>query len=296
MTRSEAWPFLSTSGQDPNVLPRNRDGQEKLSRRSSGQTGVDLDELRKYPLALPTLAEQEAIAEALGDADTLIESLEQLVAKKRHLKQAAMQQLLTGKKRLPGFEAESGYQQTEVSMIPKDWELRRVDSVCRLINGRGFKPFEWEGAGLPIIRIQNLNGSDEFNFFNGVYDKKLEIEPGQLLFAWSGSRGTSFGPHVWPGPLGLLNYHTWKVQVYDSEVSPEFFLYALQQLTAFIEGQARGASALVHAQKWEMEGFNVPIPPDLEEQEAIVNALSDMDKEFSAIEESWPRLVRSNRA
>ena len=52
---------------------------------------------------LPDKAEQEAIAEALSDADALIESLEQLIAKKRHLKQGAMQELLTGKKRLPGF-------------------------------------------------------------------------------------------------------------------------------------------------------------------------------------------------
>ena len=52
----------------------------------------------------PTKAEQEAIAEALSDADALIESLEQLLAKKRQLKQGAMQELLTGKKRLPGFE------------------------------------------------------------------------------------------------------------------------------------------------------------------------------------------------
>jgi len=52
---------------------------------------------------VPALAEQKAIAEALSDADALIESLEQLIAKKRHLKQGAMQELLTGKKRLPGF-------------------------------------------------------------------------------------------------------------------------------------------------------------------------------------------------
>ena len=54
----------------------------------------------------PTKAEQEAIAEALSDADALIESLEQLLAKKRQLKQGAMQELLTGKKRLPGFSGE----------------------------------------------------------------------------------------------------------------------------------------------------------------------------------------------
>ena len=54
----------------------------------------------------PTKAEQEAIAEALCDTDTLIESLEQLITKKRHIKQGAMQELLTGKKRLPGFSGE----------------------------------------------------------------------------------------------------------------------------------------------------------------------------------------------
>ena len=74
---------------------------DKLSQRSSGQTGVDLSELRAYPFSLPpTKAEQEAIAEALSDADALIESLEHLLAKKRHLKQGAMQQLLTGRIRL----------------------------------------------------------------------------------------------------------------------------------------------------------------------------------------------------
>ena len=51
-----------------------------------------------------------------------------------------------------------GYKQTEVGVIPEDWESRRIDTVCRLINGRGFKPYEWQDMGLPIIRIQNLNG------------------------------------------------------------------------------------------------------------------------------------------
>jgi len=77
---------------------------EKLSQRSSGQTGVDLNELRQYPLPLPpTKVEQEAIAAVLSDTDALIESLEQLIAKKRNLKQAAMQELLTGKRRLRGL-------------------------------------------------------------------------------------------------------------------------------------------------------------------------------------------------
>ena len=170
-------------------------------------------------------------------------------------------------------------------MFPEDWESRRIDTVCRLINGRGFKPYEWQNMGLPIIRIQNLNGSDDFNFYTGAYDTKLEVESGQLLFAWSGSRGTSFGPHIWHGPLGLLNYHTWKVQVHETEIKKEFFLHALRQLTTFIEGKAHGASALVHTQKWEMEGFRFPLPPTKAEQEAIAEALSDADALIESLEQ-----------
>lgn len=179
----------------------------------------------------------------------------------------------------------AGYKQTEVGVIPEDWEVKPIRSVCKLINGRGFKPYEWKTTGLPIIRIQNLNGSEEFNYFGGIYAKKLEVGPGQLLFAWSGSRGTSFGPHVWKGPFGLLNYHTWKVQVHEPVVEKDFLFHELRQLTAYIEGWAHGAAALVHVQKWQMEGFEIPLPPTKAEQEAIAEALSDADTLIESLEQ-----------
>ena len=83
-----------------------------------------------------------------------------------------------------------GYKQTEVGVIPNDWDVRQIREVCRLINGRGFKPDEWKTVGLPIIRIQNLNGSEDFNFYSGQYNPKILVEHGQLLFAWSGSGGS----------------------------------------------------------------------------------------------------------
>lgn len=97
------------------------------------------------------------------------------------------------------MEVKPGYKLTEVGAIPEDWEMAQIRDVCRLVNGRGFKPFEWQSAGLPIIRIQNLNGSEDFNYYAGQFNPKILVEHGQLLFAWSGSRGTSFGPHVWNG-------------------------------------------------------------------------------------------------
>lgn len=229
--------------------------------------------------------EQQAIATALSDVDALLGALERLIAKKRDLKQAAMQQLLTGQKRLPGFEVETGTQQTELGILPKDWALKQIQNVCRLINGRGFKPHEWQTTGLPIIRIQNLNGSEEFNYYSGQYDSKILVEHGQLLFAWSGSRGTSFGPHVWRGGKALLNYHTWKVVIHESCVDPGFLVHAFRQITSYIEDRAHGASALVHTQKWEMEKFPIAIPLNIQEQTAIASVLSDMDAELTALEQ-----------
>lgn len=177
-----------------------------------------------------------------------------------------------------------GYKITDIGIIPEDWKIFRIKDVCSLINGRGFKPYEWEKDGLPIIRIQNLNGSDEFNYFKGHYDKKIEVEKDQLLFAWSGSKGTSFGPHIWKGSKGLLNYHTWKVDVKKDKINVEFFLHKLKKLTKSIEDKAHGASALVHTQKSEMEEFSFPFPSKELEQKKIAKALSDTDELIDSLQ------------
>ena len=175
------------------------------------------------------------------------------------------------------MELRKEYKQTDIGVLPNDWETPTIEEACELINGRGFKPFEWKEQGLPIIRIQNLNGSDDYNYYLGKYDTKIEVDNGQLLFAWSGSRGTSFGPHIWHGGKGLLNYHTWKININEKVIHKRYFLHALKQLTKFIEGQAHGASALVHVQKWEMEKFRFPVPTSKVEQSNIGLALDDMD-------------------
>jgi type I restriction enzyme, S subunit len=182
-------------------------------------------------------------------------------------------------------EMPSGFQRTDAGNIPIEWRVLQLRDVCTLINGRGFKPYEWRDAasGLPIIRIQNLNGSDDFNYYDGAFHPKILVEDGQLLFAWSGSRGTSFGPHIWHGSRGVLNYHTWKVVPNDRYVDACFLLHALRHLTAYIEEKAHGASALVHTQKWEMEGLHLALPP-LPEQRAIAAALSDVDALIGALD------------
>ncbi|WP_419719539.1 restriction endonuclease subunit S [Enterobacter hormaechei] len=176
-----------------------------------------------------------------------------------------------------GKDVPVGFKLTEVGVIPEDWDVARLGDVCDLINGRGFKPYEWGFEGLPIIRIQNLNGSDEFNYYNGNYDPKIFIKHGQLLFAWSGSRGSSFGPHIWSGNDALLNYHTWKLLIKTPSLEEGYFYYILKNLTSKIEERAHGASALVHTQKGEMEQFLIPLPLNKDEQIKISKSLSSID-------------------
>ena len=103
--------------------------QRRLATAAVGTTRMELSisilKHGRIPLP-PTLAEQEAIAEVLSDADALIESLEQLLGKKRLLKQGAMQELLTGKKRLPGFSGE--------------WETKRLGELANIQRGASPRP------------------------------------------------------------------------------------------------------------------------------------------------------------
>ena len=179
-------------------------------------------------------------------------------------------------------ENRPGYKETKVGWIPEEWSITSLGEVSDYINGRGFKPYEWGEEGLPIIRIQNLNGSNEFNYYSGEYNPKLLVLDNELLFAWSGSRGSSFGPHIWKGGKGLLNYHTWKVQVFHSVVK-NYLFYSLSLLTSIIEDDAHGQAALVHIQKQFIKKYRIPLPP-LPEQKKIAQILSSWDQAIEKLE------------
>ena len=164
------------------------------------------------------------------------------------------------------------------------WHTRRLGDVVELVNGRGFKPDEWARSGLPIIRIQNLNGNSEFNYYDGDYNPKIEVNHGDLLFAWSGSRGSSFGPHFWWGQKAVLNYHTWKVVPRGTEFDPGFLHAALVQLTARIEANTHGFKTnFVHAKKCEVEEYSLPVPR-LSEQKKIAAILATWDRAIELTE------------
>lgn len=138
--------------------------------------------------------------------------------------------------------------------FPGRWPKAKIGEVCTLINGRAFKPSDWGATGLPIIRIQNLNRSDAaFNYFEGTLDPKHEVQPGELLFAWSGTPGTSFGAHIWSGPSAALNQHIFRVLHSEDVLDRKFFREAINNQLDELIRRAHGGAGLAHVTKGKFE-------------------------------------------
>lgn len=160
----------------------------------------------------------------------------------------------------------------------------RIGNLCYFSNGHGFTPEDWKASGLPIIRIQNLNGSKDFNYYQGVPKKEWLVKPGDLLFAWAGVKGVSFGPTIWNGPIGVLNQHIYRIHP-NNGVDKKWLYYALKQVTFEIEKKAHGfKTSLVHVHKSDITRASV-IKPSLMEQINLANLLSFWDMSIEKTEE-----------
>jgi len=152
-------------------------------------------------------------------------------------------------------------------------EKVKLGEICNFINGRAFKPSEWEKQGLPIVRIQNLNDENaDFNYYSKEIEDKYIIENNQLLFSWSGTPGTSFGAFFWNRGKAVLNQHIFKI-IPKIDVSLEYLRYLLNGNLDIIISKSHGGVGLQHITKGELEKIVVTIP-EREEQVYVVNILN----------------------
>ena len=157
--------------------------------------------------------------------------------------------------------------------VPEGWSQAPIGSLCDLKNGRAFKPTEWSNQGLPIVRIQNLNNPNaKFNCFEGSFEDRYLLTGGELLFAWSGTPGTSFGAHVWRGGKAVLNQHIFRVDFDTANLDKRFFRYAINQKLDELIGVAHGGVGLRHVTKGTFENTEISLPP-LAEQKRIADKL-----------------------
>lgn len=154
--------------------------------------------------------------------------------------------------------------------LPEGWATISVGNACRLVNGRAFKPSDWTEDGLRIIRIQNLNNAAApFNHFAGTVDPKFLVREGELLFAWSGTPGTSFGAHIWASGSAILNQHIFRVLDYEQLFNKRFMRHAINVKLDDLIDVAHGTAGLAHVTKPVFEAAELALPP-LPEQHRIV--------------------------
>jgi len=219
----------------------------------SSVDSVRMEMIAKMPIPLPpTKAEQEAIAEALSDTDALIESLVQLIAKKRHIKQGAMQELLTGKKRLPGFSGE--------------WEMKRIGDVLTIAHGKSQHAVEDRNGIYPILATGGQIG---------VANRFLYDKPSVLI----GRKGTIDRPQYMEQPFWTVDTLFYSVIHKQNNAKFLFYRFCLIEWKKYNE-----ASGVPSLNARTIESIEIKVPLE-EEQTAIAAILSDMDAEIAALEE-----------
>lgn len=230
----------------------------------------------------PTLAEQKSIADALGDLDSLLGALDRLIAKKRDLKQSAMQQLLTGRTRLPGFHGE--------------WEVKRLEQNCETIT-KGTTPTSigrnFTGFGVNFLKAESISESgepllDKVAFIDAATDKLLkrsQLKEDDLLISIAGVLGRvgrvskAILPANTNQALALIRLGS------ASELERGFLFYYLRSpmiMKQISDVNVQAAQANISLQN--VRDLEIHIPPSRAEQSAIAAVLTDMDVELAVLE------------
>lgn len=250
----------------------------------------------------PTKTEQSAIATTLSNVDALITSLDKLIAKKCDIKQATMQQLLTGKMRLPGFskEAKQVYKQTDFGMVPADWRIMSLGLLSAFIT-KGTTPttygFSWAKDGVLFLRSecvseQGLDLTQSMFITPEAHNilRRGEVQTGDILITITGNVGrvvylnNGFG-------IANINQHIARIRILDTNVDAGYVFHFLSLPTvrkyynSIVTGQAYPQISLK-----QVRDTRIPMPPTKSEQTAIATVLSDMDAEIAALEQKRDKI------
>ena len=250
-----------------------------LTGTTIGNLGLSTIRNSQVPLP-PTKAEQEAIAGALSDADVLIESMEQLITKKRQVKQGAMQELLTGKKRLPGFSGE--------------WETKRLGNTAGLkarIGWQGLTTAEYLESG-DYYLVTGTEFKDGFIDWDNCHcvvesrykqDKNIQLKEHDILVTKDGTIGkVALITHL--DKPATLNSGVFVIRPLEKSFYPDFFYYLLcSNFFKIFLDQLSAGSTINHLYQKDFVSFIYKTPATIAEQEAIAAVLSDMDSEIAAL-------------
>ena len=233
--------------------------------------------LNSFKIPYPQTEERETIAEALSDVDDLLGELDALIAKKRAVKQASMQQLLTGKTHLPGFSGE--------------WETKRLGELRAFAKGRGVKREDISTEGVPCVlygelytRYHNYTLQISSRISPQVAQGALPIKAGDILFAGSGETAEDIG--CCASYLGNEKAYAGGdiIVLRPTGQDPIYLGHLLNHPTVQAQKARMGqGNAVVHISTRNLAQVQINLPP-FEEQAAIGTVLFDMDAEIAVLE------------
>lgn len=273
--------------------------EREWSRLMAGSTHntIYMPVFRDLQVMLPPRTEQEAIATALSDVDALISSLDQLIVKKRDIKQATMQQLLTGKQRLPGFVAErkreQPYKHTEVGEIPADWAVMKLRDLATFRTGpfgSALHKSDYTINGVPVINPMHIaDGQIQPTATMSVTEaaaeqlREFRLKRGEIILGRRGDMGRC--AVVKEMHVGWLCGTGSMIVRCGTLVHSEFLQRVLSSaaVVAAIEAASVG-STMINLNQGTLAELSIQTP-SFEEQSAIASVLSDMAAEITALEQ-----------
>jgi len=255
--------------------------QNYLSSAAQGGTMAVLNAgmLKSLQIPLPKIKEQTAIANALSDVDTLINELEKLIAKKQAIKTATMQQLLTGRTRLPQFAlhedgTKKGYKQSELGEIPEDWEVKTIGQLFTITAGGDLRKNEYSNDQTEVYQYPIFSNAINKNGLYG-YCSTHDYCGNYLTITARGGIGHAVArtsEFCVIGRLLVLNP--------AASITCKFFEEFINQYLEFAN-ESTGVPQLTAPQ---VAKYSVMVPGE-EEQTAIATILSDMDADIQTLQQ-----------
>ena len=267
---------------------------------ASGVPSLTAKNISTITLQLPPLPEQQRIAKALSDVDALISTTEKLLQKKKNIKQGTMQNLLTGKKRLPGFGSQTKpptYKQTELGPIPEDWEVKSLGDIFSIKHGYGFEGqfFSSENNQHIVVTPGNFKLEGGFQkqkqpiYYTGTYPDEFKLKPNDLIIMMtdlSKNSDTLGNPAIVPddGNDYLHNQRIGLIQIHNDSFVKDYIylLLCTKEYHEAVVSTAAG-STVKHTSPNRIYSINLVVSTSKEEQTAIANVLSSMDKEIETL-------------
>jgi type I restriction enzyme, S subunit len=277
-------------------LNYNVDYWKGVASSSRKDPNITSNDVKNYLISLPPIKEQTAIANALSDVDALLAELEQLIAKKQAIKTATMQQLLTGKTRLPQFATYTdgerkgqtkGMKSSELGEIPEGWEVYLLSSLFDVRDGTHDSP-KYIDNGIPLVTSKNIINNEldmsNVSLISGIdalnINKRSKVDKGDIIMSMIGTVGSAVLIVNEPN-FCIKNVALFK----PKQVEGKYIIQLIRSDSfqrSLIDSMDGGIQKFVSL--GTLRSMSLVLPSE-EEQTAIANILSDMDSEIQALEQ-----------